>query len=223
MKEKLQACLAELIATFTLVFIGAGAVCLEASRGGIGLVGIALAHGLAIFVMVAATAHISGGHINPAVTLGLWVARKISPELAVGYIFSQLLGGVLGAFALKCIYPGFVTEAPFLGTPVVAGITFGQAICVEAILTFLVVFVVFATAVDSRGTKLAPLAIGMTVTLDILMGGPLTGGAMNPARAFGPAFVTGQWLGNSVYWAGPFLGGIAAAFVYKFAFLKKGG
>lgn len=222
MEKAWRAYVAELIATFTLVFIGAGAICLDVSRGGVGLVGIALAHGLAIFVMCAAVGHISGAHINPAVTLGVWVAKKIETQTAVGYILAQLVGAVLGAWVLKCFYPYSLGMPAVLGTPMIAAsLTMGQAVFVEAILTFLVVFVVFGSAVDARGPKIGGLAIGMTVAMDILMGGPLTGAAMNPARAFGPALVAGFWKNQSVYWVGPLLGGAAAGWIYSKLYLKR--
>lgn len=223
MQQCWKACVAELIATFTLVFVGAGAICLEASKGGVGLVGIALAHGLAIAVMVAATAHISGGHINPAVTISAWVAKKISTGNAVCYIISQLAGAALGAWFLTCFYKDLAVAPVALGTPILDGaLSFGQGAFLEAVLTFLVVFVVFGSAIDGRGAKaIAPLAIGLTVTLDILVGGPLTGAAMNPARAFGPALVSGYWTNQTVYWVGPIVGGVVAALIYKLAFLKK--
>lgn len=212
---------AELIATFTLVFIGAGAICLDASRGGVGLTGIALAHGLAIFVMCAAIGHISGAHINPAVTIGAWVAKKIETQEALGYIVAQLVGAVLGAWVLKCLYPNLLSLPTALGTPMVAAsLTMGQAVMVEAILTFFLVFVVFGSAIDARGPKIGGLAIGLAVAMDILMGGPLTGAAMNPARAFGPALVAGFWKNQSVYWAGPILGGAAAGWIYSKLYLK---
>lgn len=218
-----KACLAELIGTFTLIFIGAGAICLEVSKGGVGLVGIALAHGLAIAVMVSAVGHLSGGHFNPAVTIGVWAAKKISTANAMGYIIAQLAGATLGAWMLKCHYPDLLAAPTALGTPMLdSAVTFGQGICLEAVLTFLLVFVIFGTAIDNRGAKaIAPLAIGLTITLDILMGGPLTGAAMNPARAFGPALISGFWINHSVYWIGPIIGGLLAALVYKWAFLRE--
>lgn len=218
-----RAYLAELIGTFTLIFIGAGAICLEVSKGGVGLVGIALAHGLAIAVMVSAVGHLSGGHFNPAVTIGVWAAKKISTANAMGYIIAQLAGATLGAWMLKCHYPDLLVAPTALGTPMLdSAVTFGQGICLEAVLTFLLVFVIFGTAIDSRGPKpIAGLAIGLTITLDILMGGPLTGAAMNPARAFGPALISGYWINHSVYWIGPIIGGLLAALVYKWAFLRE--
>ena len=216
-----KAYVAEFIGTFTLVFIGAGSICLNAAKGGVGLVGIALAHGLAIAVMASATGHISGGHFNPAVTLGAWVGKKINSIDVPGYIIAQLTGATLGAFILKSLYPALVTAPTLLGTPTLdPAFTMGQGILIEAILTFILVFVIFGSAIDSKGPKIGGLAIGFTITLDILMGGPITGAAMNPARAFGPALATQFWTNQSLYWIGPILGGIAAGFLYSRIFLK---
>jgi MIP family channel proteins len=217
---------AEGIATFTLVFIGAGAICANAlTDGALGLTGIALAHGLAILVMVYATAHISGAHINPAVTIAMITTRNIDGKTGALYIVSQLAGGVVAALTLSCLYPDFVSAAPFLGNPEMnPALTHLTPVCgmfVEAILTFLLVFVIFGVAVDNRGIKPAlGLAIGLTVTLDILMGGPITGAAMNPARAFGTALMTGRWADHAVYWVGPIVGGIAAGWTYTKCYLK---
>ncbi|MBI4125468.1 MAG: MIP family channel protein [Deltaproteobacteria bacterium] len=223
MEKTWKACLAELIATFTLVFVGVGSICLDATKGGVGLVGIALAHGLAITVMVAAIGHISGGHINPAVTFGVWLAKKIPTGRAAGYVIAQLAGAALGAWFLTCFYHDLTALPTALGTPLLAEtVTFGQGAFLEAVLTFFLVFVIFGSAIDGRGAKvIAPLAIGLAVTLDILVGGPLTGAAMNPARAFGPALISGYWTNHSVYWVGPLIGGGLGALVYKWAFLKK--
>ncbi len=211
---------AEFIATFALVFIGAGAVCANAlSNGSPDLTGIAFAHGLAIMVMVYAIGHVSGGHINPAVTFAMWITKQMRGDVAGYYIVSQLFGCVLAALCLKGLYPQYVTAAPFLGNPelnhAIPHMSMVMGIAVEAILTFFLVFVIFGVAVDGRGQKSAVgLAIGLTVTLDILMGGIFTGGAMNPARAFGTAVVTGRWADHAVYWVGPLLGGLLASKTY---------
>lgn len=211
----LAKCAAELIGTFTLIFIGAGAILCDTAGGGQGLVGIALAHGLAIAVMVSATGHISGGQLNPAVTMGALVAKKISPPLAAAYVVSQLIGAVLAAYILsEAFAPAIIAKAK-LGTPG-PGHGFTPLACfyLETILTFFLVFVVFGTGIDARGPKIGGLAIGGTVCLDILMGGPLSGAAMNPARTFGPALVGGFWDAHWAYWAGPLLGGAAAGLIY---------
>jgi MIP family channel proteins len=220
---------AEFIGTFTLIFIGAGSICADqflkaTNPGGIGLLGIAVAHGLAIAIMVSAIGHISGGHLNPAVTIGLWVTRKMGTWEALAYWISQLAGGVAAAYLLRLVVPEDIWRAVALGTPDLArDLTRIVGLILEAVMTFLLVFIVFATAVDERGAfgKIAGFAIGLTITMDILVGGPLTGASMNPARAFGPAVVARHWTNHSVYWVGPLAGGVAAGWLYDAMFLKK--
>jgi len=210
-RELIKACIAEFVGTFALIFVGVGAI---ANLGGdhAGLVGIALAHGLTIAVMVSATGAISGGHLNPAVTLGLLVGGKICPSRATAYWISQLLGATAAAAIMMSV--GGV-DAVVHGTPDLAPkVSIGTGILIEAVLTFFLVFVVYGSAVDARAPKIGGLAIGLTVALDILIGGPLTGAAMNPARTFGPAFVSGHWNNHVVYWVGPVLGGLLAGVVY---------
>src|ERR671930_1819064 len=197
---------AEFVGTFTLVFIGAGSILTLAKLlgpvingpqaadvySGLTLVGVALAHGLAIAVMVSAVGHISGGHFNPAVTLGFLVTRRLAPLLAVVYWVAQFGGAAVAALILKWVFPDAAVDATKLGSPALnSAVSSGAGVAVELILTFFLVWVIFATAADPRGTfkSIAGLAIGFTITLDILMGGPLTGAAMNPARAFGPELV----------------------------------
>ncbi|MBI3997436.1 MAG: aquaporin [Armatimonadetes bacterium] len=212
-----KAALAELIGTFTLIYIGAGAIVADALTGGqVGLVGIALAHGLAIATMVAAAGHLSGGHFNPAVTAAFVATGRLPAASGVAYWVAQLIGGSLGAFFLGAAFPEAVRMATALGTPALAsGVTAGDGIVVEAILTFFLVFVIFGTAVDGRGPRAAGgLFIGLVITMDILAGGALTGAAMNPARAFGPALFSGVWTNQVVYWVGPLLGGLVAGWLY---------
>ena len=213
---------AEAIGPFALVLIGAGSIVLAAGNANIGLVEIALAHGLAIAIMISAMGHISGGHFNPAVTAGFWVTRRISTPLAIGYVLAQLLGGVLGAIALVVLFPEGLREAANLGVPALGpGIDFGKGVGIEVILTFFLVLVIFGTAVDRRGTNLGGLAIGLSITMDILAAGPLTGAAMNPARSFGPALLTGTWDDQLVWWIGPIIGGVIAAMVYHYVFSEE--
>lgn len=215
--------LAEAIGTFALIFFGAGSIIMDAyTGGGVGLVGIALAHGVALAVVITATAHISGGHINPAVTIGVWVGRKIETRMALVYIAAQLLGAVIAAAFLAGLYPPAAVDAASLGTPMLASdITVGTGIVIEAILTFFLVFTVFGTAVDSRAPNLGGWAIGLVLVFAILAGGPLTGASLNPARTFGPALVGMHWAGHIVYWVGPILGGIVAAGVYSRLLMPK--
>jgi MIP family channel proteins len=232
MNDKLlKQCVAEFIGTFALIFVGVGAIYHNP-----GLLSVAFAHGLTIAVMVSATAGISGGHLNPAVTLGLLVGNKIDVKGALAYWFAQLAGataagfmcvGLLGAHAVAVGTPDISMVANTAMTSptnseLVPVITFTQAILVEAVLTFFLVFVVYGSAVDSRAPKIGGLAIGFTVTLDILFGGPLSGAAMNPARAFGPALASHHWNNHIVYWIGPMLGGLLAGVVYgKFLIREK--
>ena len=209
---------AEFIGTFTLIFAGVSAICLNA-----GLAGIALAHGLALVVMVTALGHISGGHYNPAVTVGIFAGGKISAKDALAYIIAQLLGAVVGALAVKAVIPPTAYEAVKLGTPMLSpDVSAGAGILVEAILTFFLVTVVYGSAVDGRAGKWGGLFIGLTVTMDIFAGGGLTGASMNPARTFGPALVGGYWDGHIVYWIGPILGGVIAGLLYTRWLRKEG-
>jgi MIP family channel proteins len=225
-----QKLVAEFIGTFTLIFIGAGSICADqylsaTGQGGVGLLGIAAAHGLAIGIMVTALGHISGGHFNPAVTIGFWVTRRLSTLHSISYWVAQLLGGSAAAYLIKLTLPDTTWTAKAIAsiTPDLGGdFTRAHGIALEAVMTFLLVFVVFATAVDAKGAfnKIAGFAIGLTITMDILFGGPFTGAAMNPARAFGPALATTHWQNHGVYWAGPLLGGVIAGVLYDRMFLR---
>jgi MIP family channel proteins len=215
-------CLAEAVGTFALVFIGAGAVLSNSYASGAGLLGIAIAHGLVLAVMVTSTMAISGGHLNPAVTIGLLVTRRGNPVSAAAYIGAQLLGAIAAALLLKVLYPAGVGRAESLGTPTIANsITLGQAIGIELILTFFLVSAVFGTCVHPEAPKVGGFGIGLVLIFDIIVGGPLTGAAMNPARAFGPALVSRQWVGQIVYWIGPLLGGILAGLMWEYLLLPR--
>ena len=219
-----RALVAEFLGTFGLIFMGAGAIIADAHIGGrVDLVGIALAHGLAIFLGVSFTAHLSGGHLNPAVTVAFMATKRIGTGAGLAYIVSQLLGGIVAALVLKVVMPAGALLRTGLGTPAPGqGVDPVQALLVEFILTFFLVAVIFGTAVDPRGPKaIFPLCIGMAVTMDILAGGPLTGGSMNPARSLGPALIGGVWNAHWVYWVGPILGGIVAALIYDGMLMEK--
>lgn len=217
MGEDAKAYLAEAIGTFGLCFIGAGAIITNQMTGGaVGLIGIALAHGIVLAVMVSALGHVSGAHVNPAVTIGLLVGGKISSGKAVGYIISQLVGGIIAGLLLRAIYPVSVWAPVNLGTPGLGeGVSAGTGVLVEIILTFFLVTAVYGTAVDEKAPKIGGFGIGLVLVFDILMGGPLTGASMNPARTFGPAVASGFWDAHWVYWVGPIAGGILAAIAYK--------
>ena len=219
--DSLQRAAAEFVGAFTLIFVGVGAI--AATAGG-DLVAIAFAHGLAIAVMVSAVGHISGGHFNPAVTLGFLLTGRLSTAHAILYWIAQLAGAVVAALAISWLLPNAVTDPVSLGIPALGdGVGAAQGAVIEGILTFFLVWVVFATAADPRGTfaSIAGLAIGLTITLDILMGGAFTGAAMNPARAFGPELVDGNWTNAWVWYVGPLIGGAVAAIAYQWLYLGR--
>jgi len=173
--------------------------------------------------MVSALGGVSGGHFNPAVTIGFWVTQRIESMAAVAYIAAQLVGAVIGALLVNILLPASLLDITgTLGTPILdSQIGFINGIAIEAILTFFLVIVIFGTAVDSRGPALGGMAIGLTITMDILAGGPLTGAAMNPARALGPALISGTWTNHLVYWIGPIIGSLAAALLYHAVLITK--
>jgi len=209
-----RALVAEAIGAFALSFIGVMAI---SAAGVVGapatianLASIGLAHGLTIAVMVAALGAISGGHFNPAVTFGFVVTGRLKPLDGLGYWVAQLVGASIAGFLLVAIIG---SQGVAGGTPRLApNIPFVSGVIVEAVMTFFLVLVIFGTAVDSRAPiAVYPLAIGFTIALDIMGGGPLTGAAMNPSRAFGPALASGMWTDQLVYWIGPLIGGGVAA------------
>jgi MIP family channel proteins len=206
--------LAEAIATFALIFVGAGSV-----MAGTGTLAIAFAHGLVLAVMIYAIAHISGAHINPAVTISMWATKRMKSVEAVKYIISQLVGASVAALLLTGIYGNIARSVNNLGT----GISPATGLLVEIILTFFLVFAIFATAVDkkSNNSSHAALAIGFVLIFDHIIGLSLTGSSMNPARTFGPALASGMWANHLVYWIGPIIGALIAAFLYQKAFMKK--
>jgi len=212
-----KALVAELVGTFTLIFIGAGAGTISGS-----LVAVAFAHGFVVLAFAFSYGHISGTHINPAVTIGLWAGGKIKAGDAVGYIICQFIGGILGASALAFVLGD---QAGGLGATVpAAGVGVGQAFVLEVILTFLLVNTIYHTAVSGKAGNLAPIAIGLTLVFCILMGGPLTGASLNPARSLGPALFSNDPNALSSLWiyfvACP-LGAVLAAFLYKFLWDEK--
>lgn len=216
--------LAEGIGTFALIFIGVlsiSAGSFAGSPGAPSLATIAFAHGLTIAVMVAALGQVSGGHFNPAVTLGFVATGRMSPGRGLLYWIAQLAGAVLAGFAVAAFAGGQGTVAA--GTPGLADpVSPAMGIALEAVGTFFLVLVIFGTAVDEQAPRsVYPLAIGLTITLDIMAIGPMTGGAVNPARAFGPALASGQWADQWVYWVGPLLGGACGALVEHLFFIVR--
>jgi len=203
-----RAIVAEFIGTFALIFIGAGAGALGIG----GLVGVAFAHGLVVLTFAYAYGHISGTHINPAITISLWLARAVDSMTAVYYIAAQLLGAVVAGFALVFVLGG--TDTGLGATGLAPGVPPVQGLFLEAILTFFLANAVLNTAVSGKAGNAAPVAIGLTLTLAILMGGPLTGGSLNPARTLGPAVAGGNFANIWVYFVGQILGGVIAALLY---------
>jgi MIP family channel proteins len=214
--------LAEFIGTFAFVFIGAGTAAIVGDGVGLpGIAAIAFAHGLAIMAFAFAFGSVSGGHMNPAVTVGVLAAGAMSVGEAAGYIVTQLIGGVAGALLLRTVLGGAATG---LGTPELAHnlalgaisltITPAAGFMIEAVLAFFLVTVVLSTAVAGRAGNLAPLAIGMTLTFNILMGGALTGAPFNPARALGPMVATGKFDDVWLYLLAPVVGAIVAAVLH---------
>jgi MIP family channel proteins len=218
---------AEFIGTFALIFFGVGAICAEQflhGAGSFGLFGVAIAHGLAIAIMVSALGHISGGHFNPAVTIGFWVTKRLNTLDVVLYWAAQLAGAIAAAFLLKAIIPEDTWRAVALGTPDLArDFSRLSGMILEAVTTFFLVLTVFATAVDEKGAfrSIAGFGIGLIISLGILVAGPFTGGALNPARAFGPALAATHWANHGVYWVGPLAGGFVAGLLYDSLYLKK--
>ncbi len=219
---------AELVGTFLFFFVGMGAVAsldrAAASGGALdgaaGLIVVALAHGVVLAVLVSALGAISGGHFNPAVTFGVWLAGKLVWRRAAAYVVAQLIGALLAAIALRVIFSA--TVSPSLGTPALGtGIDALGGILVETVLTVILLTAVFGTAIDSRAPKIGGLAIGFAIAADILMGGPLTGAAMNPARWFGPAAATGMWDNWYVWIIGPLLGAAIVALAYRYLFAEE--
>ena len=222
MYQHAQRFLAEFIGTFALMFIGGGAILQHASTQSVGTTGIAVAHGLAILISIYAFGHISGGHFNPCVTFGMLLAGRIKIGGAFNYWVAQIVGSIAAAWVLCVAYQGGPVDA-HLGAPAIDP-TLGpmMAMLLEALMAFLLVTVIFGSAVDPRAPQgFAGLAIGLTITANILVGGALTGGAFNPARAFGPALVSGYWQDQWVWWVGPLLGGGVAALLYERFFLKR--
>jgi aquaporin TIP len=218
-----KALVAEFVGTFTLIFVGVGAIASDVMTGHmLGLTGIALAHGLAIAVMVSATAAVSGGHLNPAVTFGALVARKIDLLNGIAYIVAQCLGAIVAAYVVRLAIPEQVLTAIGYGTPVVTkGVTVTQALFTEIVLTFFLVFVVFGTAIDKRAPKVGGLFIGLAVAMGVMVGAAISGAAMNPARFLGPAVAGGGFDNTWLYWVGPLVGGGLAALVYKYGLEEK--
>jgi aquaporin Z len=221
--KTLRPLVAEFIGTFFLCFACVGAIVSEAYRpGSMGLVGIAFAQGIALAVGISATAAVSGGHLNPAVTIGLLSVGRIDLKGAGSYIAAQLLGATVAVLAVKGLYPEIAGQVVGYGAPKLASdVSVIQGIVIEAIATFFLVFAVMGTAVDSRAPRVGGLFIGLALFFSVLAVGHMTGAALNPARAFAPQLVAWNWVGAVVYWVGPILGGVLACQVYERVLMEK--
>jgi len=203
-----RALVAEFVGTFALVFIVAGAAAISGN-----LVAVAFGYGLVVLAFGYAYGHISGTHINPAVTVGLWVGKQIDSATAVAYIVVQLLGGIVGGLLLLLLLG---SESSLGATGLAGGVSPLQGLVLEAVLTFFLVNIIFNAAISGKAGNLAPIAIGLTLTFSVLMGGPLTGASLNPARTLGPAVASGNFADIWLYFVGPLLGGVVAALLYNF-------
>ncbi len=234
--------LAELIGTFFLCFAGIAAIVATQKpvESGAGIIGIALAHGLALSVAVSAFGGVSGAHFNPAVTIALLVTRRITGVRSVQYILAQLAGASLAAWACACFFPIEAVNSAKLGIPFpsippaedLAWVSIPVLLGVEFVLTFMLMIAIYGAAIDERGqaVKIGGFAIGLTVTFDILAGGAVTGASMNPARSFGPTLVY-KLLGSDgaerafdlhwCYWAAPIAGAVVAALIYEYVILRN--
>jgi aquaporin Z len=212
--------IAEALGTALFVFIGCASVVANGlTAGAVGGLGIAFAHGIGMAVLVSALMNISGAHLNPAVSFGLLAAGKTDPKTFGKYLVAQLVGAVVGAALVKAVFPGPSVMAMSAGTPGLASVIgFGQGIAIEAVFTFILVFTVLGTVVSSEAPKIAGFGIGLAIFVAAIVVGPLTGAALNPARAFGPALISLDFKAHAVYWIGPLVGGGLAGWVWR-AFL----
>ncbi|KAK6144565.1 hypothetical protein DH2020_021385 [Rehmannia glutinosa] len=226
--EAIKAAVAEFISMLIFVFAGEGSgmAFAKLTNGGAGspagLISASIAHAFALFVAVSVGANISGGHVNPAVTFGAFVGGHITLFRSILYWIAQLLGSVVACLLLKFATGGLETSAFALSS----GVTVWNAVVFEIVMTFGLVYTVYATAVDPKKGDIgviAPIAIGFIVGANILAGGAFDGASMNPAVSFGPAVVSWTWDSHWVYWLGPFVGAGIAALVYEILFINQSG
>ena len=217
--RSLRAPAAEFVGTALFVLVGAGSAVTNVA----GALGAALANGIGLALVITIMMPISGGHINPAVSFALWLGKQIDSLTLGKYVLAQLLGAIVGALLIKGLFPASAARMTSLGTPQVAGsMTFPTATLLEALFTFFLVSAVYGTIVSSQAQRVAGFAVGLVVVVCVLGGGVLTGAALNPARAFGPALVSWDWHAQAVYWIGPLLGAAAAAGLWRYLLLPPG-
>jgi aquaporin TIP len=213
-EQLVKKAIVEFVGTFALCFMGIGAIVMTDGQN---LVAIALAHGLAIGLLIMAAGHISGGFFNPAVTIGMLVTRRISGYNAGTYIIAQLLGAVAATLFILAAFPESMRDAVKLGVPVVGtGYSTGNALIAEIVATFFLLFVIFGVAVDQRSAKaVGGLAIGLSISMGIFATGSISGAALNPARWFGPALVGGHWDDFWIWIIGPIVGAVVGALIFN--------
>jgi len=214
---------AEIFGTFALVFFGCGVLVMDAFPGArTGLLGMALVHAMVLSVAVSATMFISGAHLNPAITLGMLTIRKISPRDAVAYIVGQLAAALLAVAVAHMLMPVSIGDLVSWGTPALSPrVTFQQGIAIEALLTFFLMSAYMSTVAATNGPKIGGFGVGFTLFFALLVGGPLTGAALNPARAFGPALISGNMTAQAVWWIGPIIGAVLAALLWHHVLLRE--
>jgi MIP family channel proteins len=223
--------LAEFTAVFTIVFLAAAAIVADQQlavreiRDSFGPLGVILAYGLAVTVAMAALGRVSGAHLNPAVSLALYIARRLSLNEMLRYVGAQFLGGIVAAFLVQRVFPSAAVNAVGVGTPALApGVSLMQGGLIEVLLTFFLVLVVWSVLVDRKGPPaLAPVAVGLTVVVCGLAGAPFTGAAMNPARWLGPALAARQFVNWPVWLLGPIVGALLASAAYESLFMSADG
>jgi aquaporin TIP len=216
MRSTLRPLAAEFLGTFAFVFVGAGIVVTNTARNDLfGIGGVAFAHAFAFAIMVTATMRISGGHLNPAVTFAVWMTGRLRLRVAALYVVVQLVAAVAAVACVGQLFPAAAAHQASFGVPRIAqDITLTQAVLLEAVLTLCLVSAVFGTAISRHAPHVGGFAIGLVLLFAGFVAGPLTGAALNPARAFGPALVSGDWHGHLAYWIGPLLGAAVAAFLW---------
>lgn len=215
--------LAELLGTFTLVFFGCASVISNAFPGAeFGLLGIALTHAIALSVAVTSTMNISGGHLNPAVSFALLLARRINARVFLVHLAAQLAAALIAALLLKAVFPVSVARVVSYGVPALhMGLSFMQGVGIEILLTFFLMSAIYGTLIAPTAPRVGGFGIGLTLLFLILGAGPLTGAVMNPARALGPAIASGNWTAHLLYWIGPVIGALLAAVVWEFGLLRR--
>lgn len=223
MKESFQKYAAEAIGTFIFIFCATAAALANWQTGGIlGTVGVALASGFALTAMIYALWHVSGAHLNPAVTVALFATGHIRAASALGYIVAQLIGGAAAALLLKVIYSGVSAQFHLGATVLGSGVTPSMGILIEAVFTFFLVWTIFGAVVDKKATHpFGGLVVGFVLAIATMIGGHLTMASLNPARSFGPALISSHWEAHYVYWVGPIIGALAAALIYQYGFIKN--